>query len=144
MPDNDLPTPNKSYPPPFSLRLNQQERYELKKLADGQPLGRFIRDAIFTHGMRPAASRKPSIVDRKLFAQLLGVIGQSRIASNINQLARAANSGSLPVNKEVIEGLNDAVKAIKWMRETLIKAIGLKPQNEPEMSHQEDGHDSQG
>lgn len=118
----------KSYPAPFSIRLNQKERDELQNLAGGLPLGRFIKDAIFNQGARPVASRKPSIVDQKLFAQLLGVIGQSRIASNINQLARAANCGSLPVNQEVIEGLNEAVEAVRWMRDTLIKAIGLKPQ----------------
>ena len=55
---------------------------------------------------------------------MLGALGQSRIASNINQLAKTANSGSLPVNKEVLEGLNDAVDAIRWMRETLILYLG--------------------
>lgn len=144
MPDKDFPTPKKSYPPPFSMRLNQEERDELQKLAAGLPLGRFIKDAIFSSGQRPASSRKPSIVDQKSFAQLLGAIGQSRIASNINQLAKAANSGSLPVNKEVIEGLNDAVEAIKWIRDTLIKAIGLKPQSEQEATKKEDSYDPQG
>ena len=122
----------KTYPSPFSVRLNNQEREELKKLAAGQPLGQFIRDAIFLRGMRPALSRKASIVDQKLFAQLLGAIGKSRISQNINQLARAANSGSLPVNKDVVEGLNDACDAIRWMRTTLIKAMGLKPLSDPQ------------
>lgn len=76
----DFPKPKKSYPAPFSIRLNSQEREELKKLAAGLPIGRFIKDAIFNKGMRPARSRKPSIVDQKLFAQLLGAIGKSRIA----------------------------------------------------------------
>ena len=127
MPDKDVPKTKKSYPAPFSIRLNQKERDELQKLAAGLPIGRFIKDAILNKGMRPVKSRKPAIVDQKLFAQLLGAIGKSRIASNINQLAKAANSGSLPMNKEVIDGLNDAVEAIKWMRDTLIKALGLKP-----------------
>lgn len=127
----------KSYPQPFSIRFSEEERAELKRLAAGLPIGRFIKDAIFNKGMRPSY-RKPSIADQKILAQLLGLLGKSRIASNINQLARAANSGSLPVNKEVIEGLNDAVEAIKWMRETLIKALGLKPLS------QEDCHDLEG
>ena len=80
MPEKDLPTRKKSYPPPFSVRLNSQERDELKKLAAGQPLGQFIRDAIFRRGMRPVPTRKPAIADQKLFAQLLGVIGKSRIS----------------------------------------------------------------
>lgn len=137
------PPTKKTYPPPFSVRLNEQERHELQELAAGQPLGQFIRDAILRRGMRPAPSRKPAITDQKLFAKLLGTIGQSRIASNINQLAKAANSGSLPVNKEVLEGLNDAVDAIRWMRETLIKAMGLKPQSEADLTQKEDCHDPQ-
>jgi hypothetical protein len=138
---DSFPPPKKSYPSPFSLRLNRQERDELQRLAEGRPLGQFIRDAIFTHGLRPNPSRKPAIADHKLFAQLLGAIGQSRIASNINQLAKAANSGSLPVNHEVLEGLNEAVEAIRWMRETLIKAMGLKPVGSPEMPSAEGRHD---
>lgn len=138
MSDKDFQKLKKSYPPPFSIRLNRQEREELQNLAAGLPLGRFIKDAIFNKGMRPARTRKPSIIDQKLFAQLLGAIGKSRIANNINQLAKAANSGSLPVNKEITDSLNDAVDAIKWMRETLIKALGLKPLSK------EDGHDFEG
>jgi len=133
-----------NYPAPFSLRLNSQERQEMQRLAAGQPLGRFIKDAILKHGQRPAFKRKPLIADQKALAKLLGALGQSRIASNINQLAKAANSGSLPVNKDVIDGLNDAVEAIRWMRDTLIKAIGIKPQNEHELGCLEDQHDSQG
>lgn len=119
--------PPKRYPAPFSLRLNEKERSELNKLANGAPLGQFIKDAIFTHGMRPAQSRKPVIADQKLLAKLLGALGQSRIASNINQLAKAANSGSLPVNDEMLKSLQEAVNAIAWMRECLIRGMGLKP-----------------
>ena len=43
--------------------------------------------------MRPAPTRKPVIADQKLFVKLLGALGQSRIACDINQLAKAANSG---------------------------------------------------
>ncbi len=134
----------KKYPPPFSLRLSNREREELKELADGEPLGRFIRDAIFKHEQRPPRNRKPSVADREALSKLLGMFGRSRIANNINQLAKAANSGSLPVNHDVIQGLNDAVENIKWIRDTLITALGLKPLSDPEMHQQEDRHDSQG
>jgi hypothetical protein len=117
----------KHYPAPFSLRLNEQERQELAKLANGRPWGQFIKDAIFAHGARPTSTKKPALADQKLLAKLLGALGQSRIASNINQLAKAANSGSLPVNDEVLKSLKEAVSAIGWMRECLIRGMGLKP-----------------
>lgn len=124
------PPSKKTYPAPFSVRLTEQERAELTKLADGQPLGQFIKDAILQNGVRPPPSHKPRIQDQKLLAKLLGALGQSRFASNINQLAKAANSGSLPVNEEVSQSLHDAVAAIRWMRDTLIEGIGLKPQSQ--------------
>jgi len=74
----------------------------------------------------------------------LEFLGKSRISQNINQLAKAANSGSLPLNHEVIEELNDACKAINWLRDTLIKAIGLKPQSTTANAHREDSYDPQG
>ena len=100
------PPSKKTYPAPFSVRLTEQERAELMRLANGQPLGQFIKDAILKNGVRPPPSRKPKIKDQKLLAKLLGALGQSRIASNINQLAKAANSGSLPVNEEVLKSLH--------------------------------------
>lgn len=135
------PSSRKTYPAPFSVRLSEQEREELKRLADGQPLGQFIKDAILERGMRPPQSRKPALADQKLLAKLLAALGSSRIASNINQLAKAANSGSLPVNEDVLQSLDDAVSAIRWMRETIIKGMGLKPQGgkEPEESHDPQG-----
>ena len=120
----------KKYPAPFSLRLSREEKTELKRLANGQPMGQFIKDAIFDKGLRPPTLRRPAPVDRQLLSQILGMLGQSRIPQNINQLAKAANSGSLPVNKEVIKALIDACKTIEWMRQTLIKGMGLKPQSD--------------
>lgn len=115
----------RKYPAPFSLRLSREERKELKRLAGGRPLGAFIKDALFDKKPRPQL-RKPAIQDQQLLAKLLGALGQSRIASNINQLARAANSGSLPVDEDVLKSLFEAVRAIDWMRKSLIEGMGLK------------------
>jgi len=131
MSDNHL-SPKNKYPAPFSLRLSKAERKELKRLANGRPLGEFIKDALFNKKLRPLSSRGASIQDQQLLAKLLGALGQSRIASNINQLAKAANSGSLPVNEDVLKSLFEAVKSIHWMRNTLIKGMGLKPQSKSE------------
>lgn len=140
-PFNDNARLPKKYPPPFSMRFTDDERRALELAADGRPLGAYIRWLIFKEDMPELPKRRTRETsanpDRKELAKLLGVLGQSRISQNINQLAKAANSGSLPVNNEVIEELNDACTAIKFVRETLIKAIGLKPQSEPETSQEE-------
>ncbi len=120
--------PNKKYPAPFSIRLTKQEREELESLADGRPLGQVMKDAALFYGDKLPSSRKLSPEDQKLLAQLLGTLGQSRLSSNINQLAKAANSGSLPVNEDVVKRLNESASTILWMRNNLIQALKIKPQ----------------
>ena len=124
------------YPPPFSMRFTDDERRVLELAADGRPLASYIRWLIFKEDMPELPKRRTreqmASRERKELSKLLGTLGKSRISQNINKLAKAANSGSLPVNHEVIEGLNDACESIKWMRETLIKAMGLKPLSDPE------------
>lgn len=109
-------------PPQFSLRLNWKQRSELDDLADGQPWASYIKDVIFVRRVRP----KVALIDRQSLMKILGALGQSRLASNMNQLAKAANSGSLAVNEEVTKALLEACTTIQWMKATLIEALGLK------------------
>tara|TARA_R110001592_G_scaffold27763_1_gene102619 strand:+ start:5646 stop:6074 length:429 start_codon:yes stop_codon:yes gene_type:complete len=131
------------YPPPFSMRFTKEERKSLELAAAGRPLAAYIRWLIFKEDMPEMPKKRTrgetASQDHKQLAKLLGALGKSRIASNINQLAKAANSGSLPISKEIINALNESVSAIKWMRETLIKGMGIKPQNLDE----DDGNDPQ-
>ncbi|PCI54058.1 MAG: hypothetical protein COB36_11165 [Alphaproteobacteria bacterium] len=123
-----------TYPPPFSMRFTKEERKSLELAAAGRPLAAYIRWLIFKEDMpdmpRKRTRGETASQDHIQLAKLLGALGQSRIASNINQLARAANSGSLPVNEEITASLKESVSAIQWMRETLIKGMGIKPQGE--------------
>ena len=53
------------------------------------------------------------------------MLGQSRLANNMNQLAKAANSGSLPVTPETEEALLNAVREVAYMRTLLIQALDV-------------------
>ena len=127
---------DQKYPPPFSMRFTKDERKSLELAAAGRPLAAYIRWLIFKEDMPEMPKKRTrgenASQDHKQLAKLLGALGKSRIASNINQLAKAANSGSLPVSKEIIKALNESVAAIKWMREALIKGMGIKPQSKDE------------
>ncbi|MFZ5913000.1 MAG: plasmid mobilization relaxosome protein MobC [Pseudomonadota bacterium] len=112
--------------PPFSLRLTQEERKALDALADGQPLGAYIKDAIFNREVRPRTRGQKPVRDKAALARLLGLLGQSRISQNINQLAKAANTGSLPLNAEVHRALLESCESIKAMRSLLMVALGLQ------------------
>lgn len=64
--------------------------------------------------------------DAEHVGQLLALLGQSRLGSNLNQLAQAARQGSLPVTPEVEEDLRRACATIFEMRALLLRALGLQ------------------
>lgn len=51
---------------------------------------------------------------------------KTRIASNLNQLAKAANTGTLDVSQDIEQQLQDASLAVLTMHDALIVALGLK------------------
>jgi hypothetical protein len=72
-----------------------------------------------------ARSRKP-VEDERALGRLLGELGKARLANNLNQLAKAANTGSLPVTLDTENALRDACAAIQDMRGLLLRALGFQ------------------
>jgi hypothetical protein len=122
---NALTGKHGSTPAPFSLRLTAQERASLLQEAGHTPLGAYIRLKLLGEAARPRRAVRQPIHDEKALAQLLGELGRARLANNLNQLAKAANSGSLAVTPETEKALHDACQDVEWMRERLIVALGL-------------------
>ena len=84
------------YPPPFSLRFTFEERVRLERQAGSMPLSAYIKSVIFADSAPQYRKRRRSAAaDEKLLAEVLAALGASRIANNLNQLAKAANSGTL-------------------------------------------------
>ena len=112
--------------PPFSLRLTFEERAKLERDAAGMALGAYIRSRLLDpETVAPRKRGKFPVKDHQALAQLLGLLGQSRLANNVNQLAKAANTGSLPVTPETEEALLTAVQEVTRMRQLLIEALDL-------------------
>ena len=119
-----------NYPPPFSLRLSEAERARLKAEAGNRPLGSYIRSRLLGDNTDTRRrSRRPRI-DEQTAARLLAALGQSRLANNLNQFARAANSGSLPLTSETEAALKQACADIRTIRLELMRALGLQPKAE--------------
>lgn len=114
---------------PFSLRLSADERSRLISEAAGAPLGTYIRAKVLG-GVPPVRMRRSglAIEDRKTLAQLVALLGRSRIANNLNQLAHAAHIGALPLDPETLADLVEALEAVRQMRRLLIASLGLKPE----------------
>ena len=113
-------------PAPFSLRLSQDERARLLLEAGDQTLGAYIRERLFGDSLpKRRPHRRRPIKDEQALAQALGQLGNSHLANNLNQLAKAANTGSLSVSRETEEALRQAIDDVHAMRRMLMQALGL-------------------
>ena len=120
----------KKHPAPVTLRLNDEERARLRLLCEGKNMSAYIRRCVFGGDVtkRKRRRRARPVADRQALAKILGLLGQSRIANNLNQLAFHANSGSLIVDEDTRQRINEAYAHICVLRAELMKALGLKEQ----------------
>lgn len=128
-PHQDVSTrPAADAPAPFSLRLTFEERASLEQAAGDMPLGAYIRDQVFKDGKARTRRRyKRPVKDHQALGQLLGALGEARLANNLNQLAKAVHTGSLPVTPETEKALREACAEIQQMRSLLMRALGFSP-----------------
>jgi hypothetical protein len=113
--------------PPFSLRLSFEERSRLEQEAGDLPLGTYIREKLFDGAATKRRARKKPVKDHEALGRLLGELGQARLSNNLNQLAKAVNSGSLPVTPDTEKAIREACAEVHWLRVTLLQALGLQP-----------------
>lgn len=112
-------------PAPFSLRLTFEERAKLEAVANGVPLGAYIKAVLFGEDLDKVRRRNTRPVeDHKALARVLAALGQSRLSSNLNQLARAVNIGTLPIHPEIEAELRDACLEVSEIRAELLRALG--------------------
>jgi hypothetical protein len=113
-------------PPPISFRVTEDERERLEKAASGLSLSAYIRQCVFGEhtASRKVRNRAP-IKDHAALARVLGLLGNSRIANNLNQLAKDANCGALRLDRETEAKITEAYSHVIAMRQELIRALGL-------------------
>jgi hypothetical protein len=102
-----------------AVRCTDTEYEKLNALAEraGVSVGPYLR-AVALSSPVPRTARRPT-VERVALAQVLGALG--RVGSNVNQLARVANTtGELPP-AETLKDMGDEIRA---MRAALMKALG--------------------
>jgi NAD-dependent DNA ligase len=115
---------------PYSILMSEAERHHIALKADALNLTvpEFIRLTALEKDIEKAllAIEKQQFT-KKEAARFLAALGASRIPSNLNQIAKAINTGTLVISpdfeKQVIEGC----AFIREMRNFLIKQQGLKP-----------------
>jgi len=113
--------------PRVTLRLSVEDHERLTALADGMALSTYIRAKALGDTLPRKKTRSPSsVADKQALAQILGLLGQSRIANNLNQLAYHANIGSLAIEARTEAEINEAYEHVLFLRQTLMNALGLR------------------
>lgn len=87
----------------------------------------YIRKCLFGKNAAPRKVRfRVPVKDQEALAQVLGLLGQTRIANNLNQIAYEANCGSLLMDQETEDEIKLACAHIAFIRVKLIEALGIK------------------
>jgi len=117
---------------PFSLRLSFEEKALLRAAANGVPLGAYIKAKLFDEPLEKVRRRNTNPVkDHEALGRVLGALGKSRLSQNLNQIARAANMGSLPVSPELEAELRQACEDVEALRKELLRALGSLSEGGP-------------
>jgi Bacterial mobilisation protein (MobC) len=121
---------------PFSLRLTFEERAQIEADAGTMPVGAYISRGLYKESAAgddaPKYRKRRSApdVDQELLAQVLACLGATRIANNLNQLARATNIGSFYFDDDTKRMIREACNDVRIMRELLLRALGIADNNE--------------
>jgi hypothetical protein len=113
------------YTVPFSMRLTRAQRRKLGADAGSQTVGEYVRSRLFENPTPQKRTFRRPVQDEQALTQVLGALGRSRLSSNLNQLAKAAHSGSLPITPETEKAILAACAAINVMSNNLIQALGI-------------------
>ncbi len=115
----------------ITLRLSDDEHERLVTAAEGMTISAYVRKCMFGNkvSVRKTPTRAP-VENERALATVLGKLGESRMANNLNQLAYQANCGSLMMDDQTEEEIRLACAHIAWMRVTLIEALGLKAEDQ--------------
>ena len=111
---------------PFSVRLSDAERQQLKAEAGAQSLGTYVRARLLDNAARRRASA--SVQDPAALSQILGKLGRLQLANSLSDLATAARVGAIAVTPELEQELRTVCRDVRDIRDNLVRALGLKPE----------------
>ena len=115
---------------PIPIRFTESEVAYLRKKAGKLPLSTYMRQELLgPKGKDKDRKQRQPNVNQKEISALLASLGQSRLPSNLNQLAKAVNMGTLDVSRDTEQQLLEASEAVLAMRNALFIALGLKPED---------------
>ena len=129
-----MSNPKAKRPAPLSIRLSEPERKLLTQRAGDTPLSTYVKRQVF--GDAGTSSRAPRAVslDRALAAQILSLLGETRVSNNLNQIAKNAHTGSLVFDDRTLADLKEACQSVRQVRDLLMQALGKAPSHQHSVS----------
>lgn len=116
----------KTRPTPFSIRLTAAERAQLQQEAGRLSIAAHVKAVLFKDTPRKQVRGLHPVKDHQALGEVLARLGASRISSNLNQLAYAANTGTLTFDPTTTQQLNEAYQHVREIRDLLITSLGLR------------------
>lgn len=113
----------------LTLRLSDDQQTELEQRAGQLPLSTYVRHALFAANDNepPKRQRKsqPTLKDRQALARVLCKLGESELSASMNEMARLAHLGALPVDLDTEAAIKAGCQDIADMRRLLMNALGV-------------------
>lgn len=110
----------------FPIRFSESERTELERRSGDMALGAYIKSELFSGGIKRRRGSRSPTKDNVSLAQVLAMIGQSKVGDRLEILSSAVENGSLLLNDEVVSDIQTACAEVHAMRSMLMKALGFQ------------------
>ncbi len=115
---------------PLGFRVTPEERVQIAREASawGVPVSAFVKWRVLRRERLAPPKRRnvTPVKDHQLLTQVLAWFGSSRLPQNLNQLARAANTGTLLVTPDTEAALQRVCHEVMEICRLIRKALGFQ------------------
>lgn len=116
----------KKRPSPISIRVSEEEREELARLAGSQSINAYVRSRIFSGSTLPRTRGGAPMKDYEALARALSLLGRSDLQTRLSALLIALQSNAAIAPDGVANEVRQTQEAVHEIRDAIIKALGLK------------------
>lgn len=122
------PTASKSHQThTISLRVTDAEKKRLERDAAGMSRSAYMRERLFGSSAQPRKTRgKHPVKDYEALGRVLGLLGRSQLANDLNELNWAVENGTVKIDAATALAIKMACVDVAAMRSELVIALGLK------------------
>ncbi len=124
-----MPRNSHSKTRPVSVRLTEQERALLERVAGKQSLSSFMRQcALMQAGQapKPRKEQKRPTEQKVQLAQILALLGASDIFRSMSTFAKLSEQGAFPISEETESQIQNACSNILQIKTLLMRALRVK------------------